>query len=187
MSNTAIVIPKPNFRKIIIQIVGITPLICHAWDKKAKEEMLSKQMKKAVKTKIAKNPEEDFKASLYHHPDGGYGFPSTAFKSAAVRAAKMAGVAMTDARMMFYVTDELTKIKGTPTIREDMVRLNGKTADIRFRAEFKEWSADLEINYNEDWISAEQIANLISLAGFSVGIGEWRPEKNGQFGTFEVC
>jgi len=67
-----------------------------------------------------------------------------------------------------------------------MVRLNGKTADIRHRGEFKEWSADLEVQYNEDWISAEQIANLISLAGFSVGVGEWRPEKNGQYGTFEI-
>ena len=32
----------------------------------------------------------------------------------------------------------------------------------------------------------EQIAMLISNAGFSVGVGEWRPEKGGDFGTFAI-
>lgn len=184
---TAVTIPKPKLVTVIIPIIGTTPLICHAWDEKIKGEMLAKQMKKAVKTKQTKDPEASFKASLYKHPDGGYGFPSTSFKSAAVRAAKLAGVPMTDAKQMFFIKGELTKIIGTPTMREDMVRLKGNTADIRHRGEFKEWSADLEVQYNEDWISAEQIANLISLAGFSVGVGEWRPEKNGQYGTFAIA
>jgi len=113
MTTTAIIIPKPKLVTVIIPITGTTPLICHAWGQKTKEEMLAKQMKKAVKTKQAKDPEADFRASLYNHPDGGYGFPSTAFKSAAVRAAKLAGVPMTDARQMFFIKGELTKINGT--------------------------------------------------------------------------
>ncbi len=40
---------------------------------------------------------------------------------------------------------------------------------------------------NSGAISAEQIANLLNTAGFGVGIGEWRPEKNGSYGRFHVA
>jgi hypothetical protein len=30
------------------------------------------------------------------------------------------------------------------------------------------------------------VVNLFQLAGFSVGVGEWRPEKNGAFGCFTL-
>jgi hypothetical protein len=35
-------------------------------------------------------------------------------------------------------------------------------------------------------ISDEQIVNLFWRAGYQVGIGDWRPEKNGDFGRFTV-
>lgn len=71
-------------------------------------------------------------------------------------------------------------------MREDMVRLNGATADIRYRGEFRSWEADLTVQFNADLISHEQLVNLFEGAGFSVGVGEWRIEKNGNFGCFEI-
>jgi hypothetical protein len=67
-----------------------------------------------------------------------------------------------------------------------MVRLQGKTADIRYRGEFKEWSASVPVQVNTSVLSVEQIANLFLIAGFAVGVGEWRPERNGQYGRFEL-
>lgn len=60
------------------------------------------------------------------------------------------------------------------------------TADIRYRPEFKHWRVKLPIKYNADKISLEQLVNLFNLAGFGVGVGEWRPEKDGQYGMFHV-
>jgi len=170
-----------------IPIIGTTPLICHKWSEKAKKEMLAKQTKKASAGKGAKDPKKDYEDSLYIHPDGGYGFPSVAFKAAAVRAAKQVGMAMTDARVAFHVAGELVRIEGDPSMREDMVRLNGQTADIRYRGEFKAWRTTVEVSFNANMISPEQIVNLFSIAGFSVGVGEWRPERNGQYGRFEIA
>lgn len=182
-------IKKPNLQVIQFMVYGTSPLIVHRWSEKAKKEMLDKQMKKAVKAKQAKDPQRDFEESLYRLSDGGYGFPAVAFKCAAVRAATSLDMTMVQARQLFHVIaddSDLVRIDGEPEMREDMVRLNGKTADIRYRGEFKRWSAEISVRYNADVVSAEQVCNLFHLAGFSVGVGEWRPEKNGIFGCFTL-
>jgi len=178
-------IEAPIIKTIEINIQGTNSLICHKWSEKTKQDILDKQLKKPTIGRRTKDPEQDYKESLYPHPEGGYGFPAIAFKLAAVRAAKQTGMAMTDARALFYINGDMVKIKGKPSMREDMVKVQG-SADIRYRGEFKQWSASLRITINESVVSIEQIVNLFSLAGMSVGIGEWRPEKNGQFGTFKI-
>lgn len=185
---TPIELPKLDVRVMELTIVGESPLICHAWSKKAKQLMLDKQMKRAKPGKTAKSPEQDFKDSLYHHPDGGYGFPSVAFKSAAVGACRFVdGVKMTNARGAFHVIGDMVKIDGTPVPREDMVRIGMGVADIRYRGEFRTWRTTLRIQYNQNALSPEQIVNLFNTAGFGVGVGEWRPERDGSFGRFRVA
>ena len=60
------------------------------------------------------------------------------------------------------------------------------TADLRYRGEFKEWATTLHIRYNAKAMSMEQIINLFNIGGFACGVGEWRPSKDGAFGTFHV-
>lgn len=171
-----------------LPIVGTSALITHKWSEKAKKAMLDKQMKKAAAPKEAKDPEKDYRDSLYILPDGtGYGFPSVGFKAAMVRAGTYLDFKMTFLRGAFHIPGEFVTIIGEPRPREDMVRIAGGTADIRYRGEFPEWSALLPLDINTSVISLEQVANLAYNAGFSVGVGEWRPEKNGQFGTWRLA
>jgi hypothetical protein len=145
-------------------------------------------MKKARQAKEAKDPERDYLDSLYAHPDGGYGFPAVAFKSAAVDAcSSIAGITKVEARGAFHIVGDMVKIEGEPRPREDMVRLNGVTADLRYRGEFREWAAEITLRYNANVLSAEQVANLFNVAGFAVGVGEWRPQRDGSFGMFHVA
>lgn len=175
-----------DVRRITVRIVGDSPLITHAWSHKAKQMMLDKQMKKGTQAKEAKDPERDYEESLYRLPDGGCGFPAVGVKAAAIRGAKGLGMVMTDARTAFHIEGDLLRINGEPRPREDMVRLQGNTADIRYRGEFVEWSIDLPITYNARIVSAEQLVAMLDAGGFGTGIGEWRPEKDGQFGRFHV-
>lgn len=185
---TEITLPKFDLRVVHIKLIGDSPLICHAWSAKAKKQMLDKQMKKAKPGREAKDPEADYKESLYHLPGGKHGFPAIAFKAAAVGACRFVeGVKMTEARGAFHIDQEMIQIDGKPSPREDMVRIGLGTADIRYRGEFKEWSAILPVKFNAGSISAEQIVNLFNVAGFGVGVGEWRPERDGQFGRFHVA
>jgi hypothetical protein len=180
-------IPPLSISIMKLTLIGDSPLITHQWSAKAKKMMLDKQMKKATGAREAKNPEQDYKDSLYVHPDGGYGFPAIAFKAAAVDAATFVdGITKVEMRGAFHINDELVKIEGSPAPREDVVRVGMGTADLRYRAEFKKWKTTLTIRYNSRAISAEQITNMFQNAGFAIGIGEWRPQKDGRNGMFHV-
>lgn len=120
-------------------------------------------------------------------PDGGFGFPAVGFKAAAVRAGKGMGAVMTDLRAAFHIHGEFVRVHGEDSLicREDMVHV-GQTTDIRYRGSFENWSVQIPVQFNARAISAEQLLTLFQGAGFSVGVGEWRPERNGQYGTFKL-
>lgn len=128
--------------------------------------------------------------------DGGarFGFPVTAFKQAAISAAYRMGWAKdkVSLRGAFFIDgDENGMIEihsDAPTMREDMVRVGMGTADIRYRGQFDNWHADITVSYNANGnYSLETIVNIINAGGYICGVGEWRPEKDGQFGMFHVA
>lgn len=212
-ANTEVIEIRPiEIKKVTIRIVGDTPLIMHAWSEKAKRMMLEAQMGVAKgKKKEAKNPVDDFIRSMYwltQMPEDGtmgsfeeavangarFGFPVTAFKQAAISAAYRMGWAKDKMSMrgaFFIDSDENGMIEihsDTPEMREDMVKVGMGTADIRYRGEFKNWYADLTISYNANGqYSLENIVNIINAGGYVCGVGEWRPERDGQNGMFHVA
>jgi hypothetical protein len=187
----AVEIPALETGKIVITIQGITPLVVHRFSEKSRKQMEDAQQGAPRHKKAPKKPKELFEASLYKISRGKYGFPASGFKKAMVSACRYAdGITMTKAYGAFHVIGDLLPIRGSkPIMRTDVVRVGSfakRTADIRYRGEFKNWEIKLPILYNKRIISPTQLAHLANLAGFSVGIGEWRPEKGGQFGMFEV-
>ena len=73
-------------------------------------------------------------------------------------------------------------------MEEDVVRLKdiGRTADLRYRARFDEWSAQFTVEFLADVMNAQTVINLFNRAGFTSGLGEWRPEKGGEMGRFKM-
>ena len=212
-ANAEVIEIRPiEIKKVTVRVVGDTPLIMHAWSEKAKRMMLESQMGIAKgKKKEAKNPVDDFIRSMYWltpMPEDGtmesfeeaiasgarFGFPVTAFKQAAISAAYRMGWAKDKMSMrgaFFIDSDENGMIEihsDTPEMREDMVKVGMGTADIRYRGEFKNWYADLTISYNANGqYSLENIVNIINAGGYVCGVGEWRPERDGQNGMFHVA
>lgn len=182
--------------QIIVPIVGTMPLIVHNFSEKAKRQMLDAQQGRKT-PKEARDPQAEYEASFYRTKNG-YGFPVTAFKSATVGAARFFGkdVKMTELRQfMFFhghISDNdpqaLVEIHGEPRMREDVVRLSGpsRSADLRYRPEFPEWSTELVITYVESSLSFDSVLSLVNAGGLGIGVGEWRPEKRGEFGTYKI-
>jgi hypothetical protein len=195
-------INKIGTTTMLVPIVGTAPLIVHNFSEKSKRQMLEAQQGKKSPKEI-RDPQAEYEAAFYRiaDADGGpdrYGFPVTAFKAATVGAARFYGkdVSMTSLRQYLFMHGVLTKadaqqlvqIDGTPEMREDIVRLGGmsRSADLRYRPMFPEWSAVLKVTFVSSALSESSVLSLIDAGGLGIGVGEWRPEKRGEFGTFAV-
>jgi hypothetical protein len=195
MTEAQIVIQRIGRETILVPIVGTAPLIVNKFSEKAKRQMLD-AMQGRKNPKQPKDPEADYTAALYRTKDGGYGFPAIGFKAATVSAARFFGkdVTMTSLRQCLFFNGVLTEadpqslveIVGEPHMREDVVTVGMKGHDLRYRPEFSEWSAMLEVVYVKSMLSMDSVLSLIDAAGLGVGVGEWRPEKSGDFGTFMI-
>jgi len=177
-----------------VPVIGTMPLIVHNFSAKAKRQMLDAQQGRKT-PKETRDPQAEYEAAFYRTKDG-YGFPVTAFKAATVGAARFYGkdVSMTTLRQFIFIMGQispndpqaLVEITGEPRMREDVVRLGGpsRSADLRYRPEFPEWSTTLEITYVKSSLSRASLLSLVDAGGMGIGVGEWRPEKRGEFGTF---
>lgn len=78
--------------------------------------------------------------------------------------------------------------KGLPTMREDIVRLQGgaRAPDLRYRPMYEGWECDITVTHPPKIITRQSVLNLISFAGESIGLCEWRPEKGGQWGMYRI-
>jgi hypothetical protein len=182
-------IPELDIRTAVFRIVGTSPLITHAWSEKAKKQMRDKQQGKAAEGKEPKNPEAEMEGATYRLPTGEPAIPTLAFKNAAVDAAtQLSGITKVFLRGAFHTVGDLVEIQYERVVmREDMVRVGMGTADIRYRPEYHGWTVDLVVRFNARSITLEQLTHLLRVAGFSTGVGEWRPQRNGINGTFDVA
>lgn len=123
-----------------------------------------------------------------------FGFPVTAIKQAAQSAAYRLGWVKNQMglRGAFFIKGDdngMVQIHSdVPEMREDMVKVGMGTADIRYRPQFNNWYADLVISYNAaSEYNLEAIVNAINAGGYVCGLGEWRPERDGDYGRFHVA
>lgn len=192
-------ISKIAAETMIVPLIGTAPLICHKWSEKARRQMLENAQGKR-RVKEPKDPVAEYKATLYRiaNNDGGeeYGFPAVGFKAAMVSASRFfdKSVTMVAIRQSIFTHGVMTKaddqplvpIVGIPQMREDVVTVGVSGHENRFRGEFPEWSVDLQITFVSSMFDRESVLSLLDAAGMGIGVGEWRPEKNGMFGTFDI-
>lgn len=205
-------IPELIVHGVTLPLVARAPLITNHFSNKAKEQIRKKQQQIATEKKAAKDPERDFLDALYiadgckpkvtKRRDGAvvaageFQMVANAFKLSMVSACRCVDrLPMTKALLAFHVADEFVTILGPngkpaeAVMREDAVRLNAgprPVADLRYRPMFRDWRVNLRLVFNPRMISHQQLAHLAQHAGFAVGVGEWRPEKKGIFGRYQI-
>lgn len=176
-----------------VPILGTTPLIMHRFSEKAKRQMLD-AMQGRKSPKEPKDPAAEYESAFYRFEDGTTGVPVISFKSATVGGARFySAVTMTALKSFLFFRGEigvdgqaLARIDGEPRMREDVVRVGRGGTDLRYRPEYRTWKTTLTVTYPTSVLTRNSVLSLIDAGGMGCGVGEWRPERGGDFGTYQV-
>lgn len=199
------VVHPANIIRATFRIRGTAPLVQCKFSLKARQKMMAdmatpKAAKKARTDRPPRDYDDDFVQAQHISTAGWVGIPCPAFRAAMIDACRTVGLVMTKAKMsVFVLPDGFDRDEGTPLVRiigdapertESLVRNDNGSADIRIRPMWREWEANVTVEFDADMITPESVVNLLDRAGRQVGVGEGRPfSKNsvGQgWGTFTV-
>jgi len=66
------------------------------------------------------------------------------------------------------------------------VNPNTKGRNLLHRPILKEWELDFKVTFDETEIHESIMKELFDIAGRIAGLGDWRPQKKGPYGKFQV-
>jgi hypothetical protein len=154
---------------------------------------------KGKKVREARDFDEDCQSAMHKSTEGWIGIPAASFRAACISACRLVGFKMTLAKMSVFIEAEgFDQVDGVPLVRihGDWERMDMHTrnatgvVDIRVRPMWREWSANLRVQYDAEQFREEDVANLLMRAGMQVGVGEGRPDSKNSaglgFGTFKL-
>jgi len=182
-------------------LIGTTPLIINRVSEKAKRQLLWPSRggsTEARKTGTLKHdPLGEFRSSAYQlrRADSPtlVAFPAGGFKNCmAVAALEVAGVNKSQVERLIFVErgleSDLIPIFGQPRLLMNIARNSDQnhTPDVRTRCIVEPWAAVFTVRYVVPRLTIASVANLLASAGMVAGLGDWRPEKGGDHGQFEV-
>jgi hypothetical protein len=179
-------IPYVRLKNMVIGLLIRGPaMIQNCFHQKIVEAILKKHMGLPV-AQEPKVPSECIDRATVRNMLGEVCIPPNAIKKAIVASASgLKGITKVQLRQQVFIDGSSVPITYFSMVpRMDVVRINGKTPDIRFRPMFLDWSAFIVVTYPAS-MQPEMIVDLVNRAG-QVGVGEWRPERDGTFGTYSV-
>jgi len=198
MSNTEgskiVSVRAPKVARMEVPIIGVGGYIPHRLDEATaraaqKVDEDGKSIKGTAPRK-ERNLDVEYEACFYRDRNGDYAIPGSAFKSALKTAAiAVEGLDGTTVKRHVRILEEMCKLEYDEVVRrEDAVRQGGKTRapDIRHRPEFLGWSTKITVQFDMEVMPKQAVLNLLARAGFTVGVGDWRPDKGGDHGTFMI-
>ncbi len=182
-------LPEPGFTRFALHLTGTNPLITDAFSEARKDKFARTQDGSAKPKPGPRDPEAEFHEAMYRLPDGSFGIPKLAFRKAfAAAATRMTEIKGVEVLAAFQIDtpDEYLKVEcSEPTMRRDNVVRMGR-ANLAYRPEFREWAVWIPVKLDHEVVTLDQFIHIVNKAGLGVGVGNWRPEKKGDFGLWEV-
>jgi hypothetical protein len=190
---TVIKIPAANIQTMALTLVGLGEgLLVQRFGESKLGDMEQKTLGAAATVKPPRDYAAEFQEARYMR-NGKDVFPSANIKRTVVEGCSFVdGVFKTTARGAFFMLGEFIEIEGDPPeMHKSIVKIGSgmnRVAQVRIRALYRNWRLPVKVHYDANIISADQLVFLFVQAGFSVGLGEWRPQHNGSgsFGMFDV-
>lgn len=182
---------KTRLLKIDVESYPESTYIQHRLNTDTVDDFTKREFGKSDKKKI-RDLDKEYESCFFYTENKKHGVPVAAFISAILDSCVALNIPKTKVKRAIRLLGDIVEIKYKKiNRRKDTVRRGGinKTPDIRHRPEFVEWSCQLLIQFDEEQVTPEQVINLVNYAGFTSGIGDWRPsapKSTGTHGMFKV-
>jgi hypothetical protein len=194
--STRIDVAEIDQEEIQFNILGTSPLLMHRYQQKAWQQLLfpSEAKNRAERAQTMKHvPVEEFRGALYRNrsdkePSLIHLPPGAIHGALASAALDIPGAKKSQIERLTQVIGTQINLFGVPQLFMSMVRNSdmNRTPDVRTRPLFPEWACTVTIRYTQRIITERAVASLLGAAGMIVGIGDWRPQKGGGYGCFQL-
>jgi hypothetical protein len=183
-------------RTIRVKICGVTPLLVNRFREDAEQAKATR--KQMVKDR---NPREEATKAAYIADDGSFYFSAFAITGCMTEAGSNHKQRGSRKSLRFVVpaavrmtTDTVTILNGDGTTAVKDFEVDSRPVTIpatkgkvmRYRPRFDCWSAEFLLGVEDDLLAVESAQQLLSEGGQQGGIGDFRPQKRGPFGTFRI-
>jgi hypothetical protein len=182
-------------KTIRVKIEGITPLLIHRFAEQSEQGKPTRRVKAANE-----DPREAATRAAYVAKDGTYYFSAFSIPNCMGSAGANHKQTGTRKTLRFVVPSAVRVTSDTITITNgngqaaDHFEVDGRPVTIpatkgrimRYRPRFDVWGATFDLLINDDLLDPATAHVLLQEAGLSIGVGDFRPEKRGPFGTFRV-
>lgn len=177
-----------------VEIRGITPLLIHRFGEQDEQKGSDRPI-----SAVRDLPREEATKHAYITSEGTYYFSAFAIPAAMGTTGSNHKATGTRKTLRFVVpsavrmtTDTVTILNGDGPATHFEVDSRPVTIPatkgriMRHRPRFDAWGARFHLVINETLLNPSTAHQLLSEAGLQIGIGDFRPEKRGPFGTFNV-
>lgn len=182
---------------IRVAILGTKPLICNRMSEKARQQLLLPSGRKNAAEKagsLKHDPLAEFRASPYTLVEDDaptfVALLGSMFKQGMMSAAlDIPGAAKAQIGRLVWVEQDRLPVYGIPQLLMAVTRSAdiNHTPDIRTRAILPHWACSIDITYRVPLLTEKSVINLLSAAGSSSGVGDWRVQKgSGTYGQFAL-
>jgi hypothetical protein len=177
-----------------VRIQGSTPLLQHRWSEAAEQDPGHRAISPNNKTprEVADGYAYKTKDGKFYHPgaaisrllrEAGSGHKIKGRRKSAKFIVPAAVIVLDDAVILL---NGKSPIKDFEVDSRPVTNPFTKGKIMCHRPRFDEWSAEFTIRINEDILTLDFVHTLLTEGGAQIGIGPYRPEKGGPFGTFQV-
>lgn len=179
-----------------VSIKGTTSLLQHRFGEQAEGEAGATTRNVLVNRG---SPREEAQKVVYQNGKGEFYFPGAAIARMTREAGgahKMKGTRKSAKYVIpaavLVMGDEVIILNGDGQTPAKSFEVDSRPVTIpatkgrvmRHRPRFDDWSAKFKLRINETLLPPEFINKLLGEGGQQIGIGDYRPEKGGPFGTF---
>jgi hypothetical protein len=188
------------WKTLTYRITGDAPLIMHNGALANPLSAASKQLKQVTSKKkktdadFERMAEIEFKAGLYMDEDSGPVIPGENIEATLYSAAKITKEGKI-AKSACFVPKHAVLLYDGPRDADGLWQEEefrncvgvkvGMSRIMRTRPIFKDWSAVIEVEYEDSVVNEEQVDRWVNSAGTQVGLCDWRP-RCGRFTAEKV-